>query len=39
MNDDIAHHLDLLYAFLAGVSVMALAFIGIFTGLGGFMCR
>jgi hypothetical protein len=39
MNDDLADHLDLLYAFLAGVSVTALASIGVFAGLGGLMCR
>lgn len=39
MSDPDQQCLDLLYAFIAGFSVAALALTGIFTGLGGFLCR
>jgi len=39
MNDRDQRCLDLLYAFIAGFSAAALAMTGLFTGLGGFLCR
>lgn len=39
MSDRQADNLDILYAFIAGFSVAALAMLGLLTGLGGFMCR
>lgn len=39
MTDDHANCLDILYAFIAGFSVAALALTGIFTGLEDFLCH
>lgn len=39
MTESHANCLDLLYAFLAGVSATALGLIGALTFLGGFSCR